>query len=76
MGNLLACVYEKVILLLSQLETGGSENIDSFADGLWAAHGAADLQGTLFLFFCIVKPLYEQFFDWNCYNGIFFIRIS
>ena len=23
-------------------------------------------QGTLTLFFCVVKPLYEQFFDWNC----------
>ena len=31
------------ILLFDQLETSGSENIDSFAGGLWAAHRLADL---------------------------------
>ena len=31
------------ILLLDQLETDGSENIDSFVSGLWVVHGAADL---------------------------------
>ena len=31
------------ILLFDQLVTDGSENIASFAVGLWAAHGAADL---------------------------------
>ena len=44
------------------METGGSENIDSFAGGLWAAHSsAADLKGTLFFFVFsgVVKPLYE-----------------
>ena len=25
-----------------------------------------DKQGTLTLLLCVVKPLYEQFFDWNC----------
>ena len=41
------------ILLFNQLETGGSENIDSFAGGLWAAHGAADLPVTnKELYFC------------------------
>ena len=25
-----------------------------------------DKQGTLTLFFCVVIPLYDQFFDWNC----------
>ena len=50
-------------LLFDQLETVGSENIDNFSGGFWAAHGAADKQGTLTLFFCVVKPLYKQFFD-------------
>ena len=27
-------------------------------------------QGTLTLFFCVVKPLYEQFFGWNCWVDI------
>ena len=36
-------VKKLFILLLDQLETDGSENIDSFVGGLWAAHGAADL---------------------------------
>ena len=67
------------------METGGSENIGSFAGGLWAVHGAADLPVTKkvnfcwnfsVLFFCVVKPLYEQFFVWNCNNCIFFIRIN
>ena len=41
------------ILLFNQLETGGSENIDSFAGGLWAAHRAADLPVTnKELYFC------------------------
>ena len=31
------------ILLFDQLDTDCSENIDSFAGGLWAAPGAADL---------------------------------
>ena len=34
------------ILLFNQVETGSSENIDNFAGGLWAAHGAADLPET------------------------------
>ena len=46
MTNLLAFLYEK-------LETSGSENIDSFAGGLWAAHGAVDLPVTnKELYFC------------------------
>ena len=41
------------ILLFNQLETGSSENIDSFAGGLWAAHRAADLPVTnKELYFC------------------------
>ena len=41
------------ILLFSQLETGGSENIDSFAGGLWAVHRAADLPAiNKELYFC------------------------
>ena len=28
------------ILLFNQMETGGSENIDSFVGGLWALYGA------------------------------------
>ena len=74
--TLLACANMKklLILLIDQLLTGISENIDSFSDGLWAVHGAADLpsdkQGTLTLFFCVVKPLYEQFFDWNYHVDI------
>ena len=44
MTTLLDCAYEKVfILLLDQLGTDSSETIDSFAGGLWAGHGAADL---------------------------------
>ena len=31
------------ILLFDQLETDGSENIDSFSSGLQAVHKAADL---------------------------------
>ena len=31
------------ILLSDQLETDGSENIDSFSSDCWAAHGAVDL---------------------------------
>ena len=57
-------------LLFDQLETVGSENIDNFSGGFWAAHGAADKQGTLTLFFCVVKPLYKQFFDWNQFLDI------
>ena len=34
------------ILVFNQLETGGGENIDSFAGVLWAAHRAADLPVT------------------------------
>ena len=35
------------------METGVSENIDSFAGGLWAAHGAADLPvANKELYFC------------------------
>ena len=26
----------------------------------------ANKELSLTLFFCVVKPLYEQFFDWNC----------
>ena len=40
MINLLATVYEKVMLLFNHLETGGKENIDRFAGALWATHGA------------------------------------
>ena len=33
----------------------------------WSSWFTSELkQGTLTLFFCVVKPLYEQFFDWNC----------
>ena len=34
MINLLATVYEKVMLLFNQLETGSKENIDRFAGAL------------------------------------------
>ena len=35
----------------------------------WSSWFTSELkQGTLTLFFCVVKPLYEQFFDWNCVN--------
>ena len=39
---------KKLFLLLSdqletELETDGSENIDSFSGGVWAAHRTADL---------------------------------
>ena len=41
------------ILLFNQLQTGVIENIDSFAGGLRAAHGAADLPVTnKELYFC------------------------
>ena len=46
MTTLLVCVYEKYYILFYQLRTDGSENIDSFSGGLWAAHGAADLPVT------------------------------
>ena len=52
------------ILLFNLLETSGSENIDSFAGGLWAAQGEADLRVTnkeLYFCFCVVKPLYKHF---------------
>ena len=58
------------VLLFDQLETDGSENIDSFSGGLYvnstrSSWFAADKQGILTLFLCVVKPLYEQFFDWS-----------
>ena len=45
------------ILLFSQLETGGSESIDSFASGSWAAHRAADFPVTnkeLYFYFSVL----------------------
>ena len=46
------------ILLFNQLETGSSENIDSFAGGLWAAHRAADLPVTnKEPYFCFSAPV-------------------
>ena len=39
-------------LLFNRLETGGSENIGSFAGGLSAVHGAADLPVTKKVNFC------------------------
>ena len=47
------------------METGGSENIDSFAGGLWAVQRAADLPVTnkelYFCFSVFVKPLINHF---------------
>ena len=56
------------ILPFDQLEIDGSENIDSFSGGLcmnssWSSRFTSDKQRILTLFFCVVKPLYEQFFD-------------
>ena len=47
------------------------EKILSFSSGLYVSSTRSswftgDKQGTLILFFCVVKPLCEQFFDWNC----------
>ena len=47
------------------------EKILSFSGGLYVSSARSswftgDKQGTLNLFFCVVKPLYEHFFDWNC----------
>ena len=58
------------ILLFDQLEADGSENIDSFSGGLCVSSTrsswfTSEKQGILTFFFCVVKPLYEQFFDWN-----------
>ena len=53
------------ILLFDQLQTGGSENIDSFAGGLWAGHGAADLPVTnkklYFCFFVLLNHFMNNF---------------
>ena len=47
------------------METGGSENIDSFAGGLWAAHGTADLPVTnkelYFCFFVLLNHFMNNF---------------
>ena len=58
------------IIVFHQLETD-VEKILSFSDGLYVSSARSswftgDKQGTLILFFCVVKPLCEQFFDWNC----------
>ena len=58
------------ILLFDLLETDDSENMESFSGGLCVSRTRSswftgDKQGILTLFFCVVKPLYEQFFDWN-----------
>ena len=47
------------------------DKILSFSWGLYVSGAQSswftgDKQGTLTLFFCVVKPLYKQFFDWNC----------
>ena len=58
------------IKIFYQLETDGWENIE-FLSELVCEYRTEQLiyrwqQGPLTLFFCVVKPLYEQFFDWNC----------
>ena len=58
------------ILFFDELGTDSSENIDSFSGGLCMSSPRSswftvDKQGILTLFFYVVKPLYEQFFDWN-----------
>ena len=67
------------ILLFHQFESDGSENIDSLSGGLYVTSARSSWftdgkQGTLTLFSCLVKPLYEQFFDWNRYVGISLCR--
>ena len=47
------------------------EEILSFSGGLYVSSArsswfSGDKQGTLTLFFSVVKPVYEQFFVWNC----------
>ena len=55
------------IIIFDQLETDGRENIEFLWWLVCECHMAQliDKQGTLTLFFCIVKPLHEQFFDWK-----------
>ena len=47
------------------------EKILSFSGGFYVRTAqsswfSGDKQGTSTLFFCVIKPLYGQFFDWNC----------
>ena len=70
MTTFLVFVYEKSILLFDQLETGNSENIDSFLGGFWAAHRAADLLVTNKELWLCFSVLLSHFMN-NFLNGIF-----
>ena len=50
------------------------EKILSFCGGLYVSSTwfTGDKQGTLTLFFCVIKPLYGQFFDWKSRVDIVF----
>ena len=37
-----------------------------YVSSAWSSWFISDKQWTLNLFFCVAKPLYGQFFDWNC----------
>ena len=45
---------KKLFIFFDQLETDGSENIDSCSGGLWAVHRAADLPVTKNFIFAFV----------------------
>ena len=68
---LLTCVYEKVIYIT--FWSVGNWRYWKYWQFLWWLVSStrnswftSDKQGTLTLSFCVIKPIYEQFFDWNC----------
>ena len=69
MTTSLTYVDEKVIIIFDHLETDCRENRVSLMASMWVAQSSwftGDKQGILTLFFCVVKPLYGQLFNWNC----------